>query len=105
MVRLLPCMLARVVVLVGALRAQGGVVGDQALHQYPAVSVHVPEPAGEAPEAQVTLDALKAVASQLTSLEHRLVAQERTSLESLALLGERVDALAGSVGAMVSSHV
>ena len=102
MSRQLFCVLACFAVCSSALRVPRGVAGDQPPQLYPAVTVHVPEPAGDASVAQASLDALGEDVARLKALELHIAAQEHTVLESFGRLGQQIQALSDTVGAMVS---
>ena len=102
MSRQLFCALACFAICSSALRAPRGVAGDQPPQLYPAVTVHVPEPAGDASVAQASLDALGEDVARLKALELHIAAQEHTVLESFGRLGRQIQALSDTVGAMVS---
>ena len=76
MSRHLFCVFACLALGCGALRASRDIAGDQPPQLYPAVTVHVPEPAGDAPGAQARIDLLRESVAGLDALEQRVAAQE-----------------------------
>ena len=99
MARLQLCALALLVLHSCALRAPREVAGDQPPQLYPAVTVHVPEPAGGAPGSQAKGDAFSDGVARLNALEQQLAAHERAVLSSFDQLGRQIESLTDTVSA------
>ena len=100
MARLQLCALAVLVLHSCALRASRDVTGDQPPQIYPAVTIHVPEPADGDPGAQVVANALTSGVARLNALEQQVAAHERAVLSSFGQLGRQIQSLTDTVGAV-----
>ena len=99
MARLQLCAFALLVLHCCALRASRDVAGDQPPQIYPAVTVHVPEPAGGASATQAMDDALMGGVARLNALEQQVAAHEHEVLVSFGQLGRQIESLADTVSA------
>ena len=99
MAKLQVCTFALVVLNSCALRSSRDVAGDQPPQIYPAVTVHVPEPAGGALGSEAMADAFTDGVASLRALERRLDAQERAVLFSFEQLDRQIQSLSEAVGA------
>ena len=100
MARLQLCVLSFLALGSGALRASRDVAGDQPPQIYPAVTVHVPEPAVGASGALPTPDALADGVARLNALEQQVVAHERAIVLSFDRLGREIQSLTDTVSVM-----
>jgi hypothetical protein len=100
MTRLLCCVLACSLLHSAALRASHGGAEDQPPQLYPAVTVHVPEPVGNAPAARAAIDALSEEVTGLNAVEQRVHAQEQAVLAAFGQLGQQIQSLTDTLGTM-----